>query len=173
MGQLLTGHEGINAIRTPEAMALQQQKEIRADQYGLRTTLMVDNKPIKFEIILEGRIALEDPSKSDQLCGIATLTRSDMASSKLLANADRWADASVFSRDVIDLAMMSPSKELLKTAITKAQIAYGNAINCDLNKAIEKLTTQDNWLDRYIAAMGIDLPKALIWKNLQRLKQSV
>jgi hypothetical protein len=50
--QLLTGPEGINAIRTPEAMALQQQKEIRADQYGLRTTLMVDNKPIKFEIIL-------------------------------------------------------------------------------------------------------------------------
>ncbi len=171
--QLLTGPEGINAIRRPEAMILKQQKEIRADQYGLRTTLLLDDHPIKFEIILEGRIALEDPSKSDQLCGIATLTRLDMATSKLLANSDRWADASVFSRDVIDLAMMSPSKELLKTAITKAQIAYGNAINRDLNKAIDKLTTQDNWLDRCIAAMGIDLPKALIWKNLQRLKQSV
>ena len=171
--QLLTGPEGINAIRRPEAMTLKQQKEIRADQYGLRTTLLLDNHPIKFEIILEGRITLEDPRKSDQLCGIVTLTRLDMATSKLLANSDRWADASVFSRDVIDLAMMSPSKELLKTAITKAQIAYGNAIDRDLNKAIEKLTTQDNWLDRCIVAMGIDMPKALIWKNLQRLKQSV
>ena len=171
--QLLTGPEGINAIRTPEAMALQQQKEIRADQYGLRTTLMVENKPIKFEIILEGRIALEDPGKSDQLCGIATLTRLDMVSSKLLANADRWADASVFSRDVIDLAMMSPSSELLTTAISKAQIAYGNAITRDLNKAIDKLTTQNDWLDRCILAMGIDTPKVLIWKNLQLLKQSI
>jgi len=110
---------------------------------------------------------------SDQLCGIATLTRLDMASSKLLANADRWADASVFSRDVIDLAMMSPSSELLITAISKAELAYGNAITRDLNKAIEKLTTQNDWLDRCILAMGIDTPKVLIWKNLQRLKQSV
>jgi hypothetical protein len=29
-----------------------------------------------------------------------------MVTSKLLANADQWADASFFSRDVIDLAMM-------------------------------------------------------------------
>jgi hypothetical protein len=96
-----------------------------------------------------------------------------MASSKLLANADRWADASVFSRDVIDLAMMSPSSELLITAISKAQIAYGNAITSDLNKAIDKLTTQNDWLDRCILAMGVDTPKVLIWRNLQRLKESV
>lgn len=171
--QLLTGPEGINAIRKSEAIALNQQKVIRADQYGLRTTLLVDNHPIKFEIILEGRIALEDPGKSDQICGIATLTRLDMASSKLLANADRWADASVFSRDVIDLAMMSPSSELLNAAISKAQIAYGNAIERDLSKAIEKLTTQNNWLDRCILAMDIETPKALIWKNLQRLQQRI
>jgi hypothetical protein len=171
--QLLTGPEGINAIRKSEATDLKQQKEIRADQHGLRTTLLVDNNPIKFEIILEGRISLEMPGKSDQICGISTLTRLDMATSKLLANADRWADASVFNRDVIDLAMMSPSSELLTTAISKAQIVYGNAITRDLNKAIDKLTTQNDWLDRCILAMGIDTPKVLIWKNLQRLKQSV
>jgi len=32
-----------------------------------------------------------------------------MATSKLLANSDRWADEGVFNRDVIDLAMMQPS----------------------------------------------------------------
>ena len=169
--QLLTGPEGINAIRKSEAIALKQQKEIRADQYGLRTTLLVDNHPIKFEVILEGRITLEMPGKSDQLCGISTLTRLDMATSKLLANADRWADASVFNRDVIDLAMMSPSIELLNVAITKSQLAYGNAIVRDLNRAIDKLTTRDDWFDRCILAMDIETPKALIWKNLQRLTQ--
>ena len=169
--QLLTGPEGINAIRKSEAIALNQQKEIRADQYGLRTTLLVDNHPIKFEVILEGRITLEMPGKSDQICGISTLTRLDMATSKLLANADRWADASVFNRDVIDLAMMSPSIELLNVAITKSQLAYGNAIVRDLNRAIDKLTTRDDWFDRCILAMDIETPKALIWKNLQRLTQ--
>ena len=94
-----------------------------------------------------------------------------MATRKLLANADRWADASVFSRDAIDLAMMSPSMELLNTAISKAQLAYGNAIVRDLNKAIEKLSTRDDWFDRCILAMDIETPKALIWKNLQRLTQ--
>ena len=171
--QLLTGPEGINAIRKSEAIALNQQKEIRADQYGLRTTLLVDNHPIKFEVILEGRITLEMPGKSDQLCGISTLTRLDMATSKLLANADRWADASVFNRDVIDLAMMSPSIELLNVAITKSQLAYGNAIVRDLNRAIDKLTTRDDWFDRCILAMDIETPKALIWKNLQHLQQHI
>ena len=171
--QLLTGPEGINAIRKSDAIALKQQKEIRADQYGLRTTLLVDNHSIKFEIILEGRISLEVPGKSDLLCGISTLNRLDMATSKLLANADRWADASVFSRDVIDLAMMSPPIELLNAAISKAELAYGNAIVRDLDKAIEKLTTRNDWLDRCILAMDIETPKALIWKNLQRLQQRI
>jgi len=171
--QLLTGPEGINAIRKSEAIALKQQKEIRADQYGMRTTLLVDNHPIKFEIILEGRISLEMPGKSDQLCGISTLTHLDMAASKLLANADRWADASVFNRDVIDLAMMSPSIELLNVAISKSQLAYGNAIVRDLNRAIDKLTTRNDWFDRCILAMDIETPKALIWKNLQRLQQHI
>ena len=168
--QLLTGPEGINAIRKPEATALKQQKEIRADQYGLRTTLLVDNHPIKFEIILEGRVTLETPNRSQQTCGITTLTDLDMATSKLLANSDRWADASVFSRDLIDLAMMSPTKELLNNAISKAQLAYGNAIVRDLNKAIEKLSARNDWLDRCILAMDIETPKALIWKNLQHLQ---
>ena len=171
--QLLTGPEGINTIRKSEAIALKQQKEIRADQYGLRTTLLVDNHPIKFEIILEGRISLEVPGKSDLLCGISTLNRLDMATSKLLANADRWADASVFSRDVIDLAMMSPPIKLLNAAISKAELAYGHAIVRDLDKAIEKLTTRNDWLDRCILAMAIETPKALIWKNLQRLQQHI
>jgi hypothetical protein len=102
---------------------------------------------------------------------ITTLTDLDMSTSKLLANSDRWADASVFSRDLIDLAMMSPTKELLNTAISKAQIAYGNAILRDLSKAIEKLSARNDWLNRCILAMDIETPRVLIWKNLQHLQQ--
>ena len=167
--QLLTSPDGINAICHLGAAPLLQKKEVRADQYGLRVTLIVDNYPIKFEIILEGRIRLDIPDKKDQLCGITTLSPLDMAASKLLANSDRWADASVFSRDVIDLAMMVPSAKLLKNAIEKAQMAYGDSIVRDLNKAIDNLKTRTDWLDRCMLAMEIDTPKALIWKNLQRL----
>ena len=60
---------------------------------------------IKFEIVLEARIELATPAAADTLCGVATLTPRDMVTSKLLANADRWADESVFSRDLIDRAV--------------------------------------------------------------------
>lgn len=42
------------------------------------------DRPIKVEIILEGRIALDAPGAKDEVCGVASLTPSDMASSKLL-----------------------------------------------------------------------------------------
>ena len=36
-----------------------------------------------------------------------------MTASKLLANSDRWADDGVFSRDLIDLAMLQPEVALV------------------------------------------------------------
>ena len=42
----------------------------------------------------------------DPRTGVATLSRTDMFAEKLLANADRWNEKSVASRDIIDLAMM-------------------------------------------------------------------
>jgi hypothetical protein len=38
-----------------------QTSDIRSDQYGIRTKVFVEGKPIKFEIVLEGRIALANP----------------------------------------------------------------------------------------------------------------
>ena len=42
-----------------------------------------------------------------------------MAASKLLANSDCWADDSVHSRDVIDLAMIKMPKRQLEKAVIK------------------------------------------------------
>ena len=142
---LLTGTGGIAAIVRPGIPTLAQTREMRADQYGIRTMLQVADQPIKFEIILEGRIELAPPRADDEICGIATLTPLDMAASKLLANSDRWNDDGVFNRDVIDLAMMKPSLALLRSAVAKAETAYGQAIRIDLGKAIDRMQDRNDW----------------------------
>jgi len=169
--QLLTGLGGIAAIVSQDAEPLIQQREIRADQYGIRTVLTVADQPIKFEIILEGRIELSASGVGDKVCGVAVLTPLDMATSKLLANSDRWADDGVFNRDVIDLAMMSPSLVLLRQAVVKAETAYGQAIRQDLGKVILRLQERHDWLERCMKAMEMNLPKALVWQKLRSLRR--
>lgn len=107
--QLLTGNQGLGALAR-QGSEIQQSAELRADQYGIRSSVRVGDIEIKFEIVLEARIELELPGAEDRIGDIATLTPLDMATSKLLANSDRWADDSVFSRDIIDLAMMNPGR---------------------------------------------------------------
>ena len=169
----MRGADGIAAILLPTAHAITQTREIRADQYGIRTTLAVAGQPIKFEIVLEGRVSLEPPRAADTVCGVATLTPLDMATSKLLANSDRWADDGTFSRDLIDLAMMQPRLPLLRAAIAKAEAAYGAAICLDLHRAIERIQARHGWLERCIAALAITLPKALIWQRVRALRRAL
>ena len=171
--ELLTGTAGINAILLPGQPPLAQLRDIRADQYGIRTMLSVDGQPIKFEIVLEGRIELDAPTAKDVVCGISTLTVLDMVVSKLLANSDRWSDDGVFSRDLIDLAMMQPGLPLLRQAIIKAEAAYGHAVRTDLGKAIHLLKQRQDWLERCMQAMAITLPKALIWQRVRNLQKSL
>jgi Nucleotidyl transferase AbiEii toxin, Type IV TA system len=166
--QLLTGPLGVLAIAKPGAK-LVAAREVRADQYGLRTALLNDGTPIKFVIVLEGRITLDAAGTLDQICGVACLTAKDMLCSKLLVNSDRWADDSVFSRDLIDLAMAQPSKPLLRRAADKARLAYGDAIDRDLLKAITTLQTREGRLARCLAALQIHLPAALVWQRISSL----
>lgn len=146
-------------------------RDVRTDQYGIRSTLTVVGQDIKFEIVREGRVELDTPELEDAICGIATLSPLDMAASKLLANADRWYDDGAFSRDLIDLAMMHPGKELLECAVSKAQGAYGNAILQDLAKAVDRVENRSGWLERCMEAMAMDMPKAVLWKHIRRLKK--
>ncbi len=69
--QLLTGAGGIAAVIREDAEPLKQLREMRADQYGIRTILQVNEMPIKLEIVLEGRIELAPPDPTKLLCGIA------------------------------------------------------------------------------------------------------
>ena len=74
-----------------EGAGLETTRAVRADQYGIRTLLRTEGIDIKFEIVNEGRVVLEPPTADDRICGVATLTPLDMATTKLLANSDRWA----------------------------------------------------------------------------------
>lgn len=169
---LVTGPDGLNAIVRPNALPLILSRDIRADQYGIRTQLQIDGHTIKFEIVREARIALDPPGPKDVICGIATLTPLDLSASKLLANSDRYADDGVFSRDVIDLAMMNLPLPMLRKALTKAEQAYGLAVTRDLGKAIDRLQNRSGWLERCMQAMAIETePKALLWQRIRRLRQ--
>jgi len=171
--QMVTGAQGLNALLRPGAEPLTVGRELRADQYGLRTLVQMDGQAIKFEIVREARIALEAPGNSDAICGIATLTRLDLAASMLLANSDRHADDSVFSRDVIDLAMMNLRLPLLQVALAKAELAYGDSVARDLAKAIDRLQERAGWLEHCMQAMAMTLPKAVVWQKVRALRRLV
>lgn len=171
--QLLTSTDGVNAIARRGVLPFEQIREVRADQYGIRTMLAVAGKPVKFEIVLEGRILLTEPGTEDTVCGITTLAPLDMVTSKLLANSDRWADDGVFNRDLIDLAMMSPSLQLLNRAVSKAEGAYGKAVLNDLAAAIQRAQLREGWLERCMEAMSMSMPKALLWKRIRALQKII
>lgn len=160
--------EGFNALTRRPITVL---RPVVADQYGIRTLLDVDGEPIKFEIVSEGRISLEAPGPGDSTCGVATLTDLDMATSKLLANSDRWADRAVFNRDVIDLAMMEPGPDLLSRATAKAESAYRSAIVDDLRMAIDYLRDNPHHLDECMRELQMhDTPKAVLWDRIKKLR---
>jgi len=165
--QFMKSPSGIVSILRESSEKLELTRPVRADQYGIRTMLLVDNHPIKFEIVLEGRIQLDSPDSQDEICGIATLTPLDMVTSKLLANSDRWPDDAVFGRDLIDLAMMEPNQKLMQAAMVKAENAYGHSIRKDLNKAIDRMQTEDGWMERCMQALSIEIPKALLWQRVR------
>ena len=169
--QRLTGDEGFSGLLRPDGERFRLAREIRADQYGIRTALLLDESLIKFEIVLEARIQIEAATGKDKVCGISTLTLLDMATSKLLANADSWSDDGVFSRDVIDLAMMSPTLPLLRKAVQKAQGAYGPAVTRDLERAIDRLQHRQDWLEHCMQVMGMALPKAVLWSKIRALRR--
>ena len=169
--EIVTGSGGIANIFKEESTQTICFGDVRTDQYGIRTSILVAGQPIKFEIVLEGRIELELPSRLDVICGVSTLTKLDMATSKLLANSDRWGDDSVFNRDVIDLAMIPISLPTLRRAIAKAETAYGKSILRDLNLAIERLESRQNWLEHCIDVLSIHAAKAVLWAKIRTLKK--
>jgi hypothetical protein len=163
----LVNKGGIDAaLQTPVPVL----RDPRIDQYGIRCAFAVDDQPVKFEIVFEGRIALADPLQEDKVCGVWTLRLEDMVATKLMANSDRWADSAVMSRDLVDLAMLGDHAGGLPDAgIAKALHAYGDSIVTDLDKARQSLLGREGRLEHCMRAMGIHLPAQLLRLRVERL----
>jgi len=75
------------------------------------------------------------------------------------------------ARDVIDLAMMRPDIRLLRSAIAKAEGAYGEAVRRDLSMAIDALTGDPARVAACVAAMRMsDTPPAVLVQRLRELR---
>lgn len=170
---LLAPAQDLAPIQRPDTPPIALARPFRADQYGIRTTLLVEDVGIKFEIVLEARFVLDRPGRGDVICGVATLTTTDMATSKLLANADRWADDSALSRDAIDLAMMALPPRALRPAIAKATTAYGPSVVSDMQRALTRLIERPEHLARCLTAMSMRLAPAQMVQALRRLQRSL
>ena len=166
----LIREQGVQALMRITDAGQFQAADVRSDQYGIRTKVFLEGQPIKFEIVLEGRIGLAKPGKKDSILGVASLTKLDMAVSKLLANSDRGLDMGMHCRDVIDLAMLNLSKSEFAEATTKSEAAYGEAILKDLAKVIDMLGEPNGLLERCMEAMDVSVPRALLWQNISKVK---
>lgn len=145
-------HRGLGALLQQPVTHL---REVRADFYGIRTFLEIDDVPVKVEIVSEGRISIQ--GEQHLVFGVPTLSREDMYAEKLLANTDRGSDKSVYSRDIIDLAMMIAHWGAIpEPAWAKVRDAYGKSADTAYNAAIA-LISDRNYLTSCLAKMHMDL----------------
>jgi hypothetical protein len=171
--QTLSGAQGLAALLRP-GMRVELAREVRADQYGIRTQVRSGSALVKFEIVLEARIELAAPGPHDQVCGVPTLSALDLAAEKLLANTDRWPDDSVFSRDLIDLAMQGPSLPMLRAACAKAEGAYGASIRGALADAVHALRSRPHRLEQCMKALSMrGASKAQLWQRIRRIERAL
>jgi hypothetical protein len=148
---LCSSTEGYRALRNTITSAslgsilaqpVELARDVRADRYGIRTFVRIEGAPIKLEIVNEGRIDIT--GNMDPVFGVPTLSRLDMYAQKLLANADRYGDLSVISRDAIDLAMLIDHWGTIpEAAWAKARKAYGQSIDTAYRKAVELVSNPD------------------------------
>lgn len=135
-------------------------REIRTDMYGIRTFLLIEGQPLKFEIISEGRIALN--GVATEPFPVQLLDRSSCFAEKLLANTDRGRDESTRSRDIIDLAFMSASwsGEELLAGMARAVAAYGDAVQRELTAALTRFEDR-KYRKQCTTELAVSNPSAL------------
>ena len=150
---------GYDALFRPDARRdLHLPREMRIDQYGIRFAAEVDGSPVRVELIREARIDL-DPRARPDWSPVDCLSISDCYAEKLLANSDRWADAQVLSRDVIDLgALRRRTGPVPDEAWRKVEQAYKSAAREDLSKAATAFLGDASHQRRCAEGLHLDNP---------------
>lgn len=131
-------------------------REIRADQYGLRFPVVVNETSIRVEMIREARITL-GPAEQALWTPVPLLSVTDAFAEKLLANSDRWADRDELSRDLVDLAVLrlahGPIPEAAWAAVEQA---YRSAPAQDLRKAAERFLAEPDYQHRCFTGLDVE-----------------
>lgn len=169
----MTSENEFASILKP-GMYIEQVRPVRPNQFGVATMLRVDGMPIKFEVLLEFRGGLSFASSSTQICGVHTLNPVDMLATKLTANADRWRRDEAFNRDLIDMAMMQPTSEVMAQAMSKIRqtTIYRDICEPNLGKAITRMQERDGWLATCLEQLHVTVPQAAVLQFIKNLELS-
>ena len=137
------------------ARPLTLAREVRADQYGIRTVLRIGDELIKFEIVNEARIDLSGETVPS--LHAPSLDRVCCFAEKILANDDRWNDESVLSRDIIDLAFMIQAWGVkpFREGLRKAHLAYGDHIADSIRSAAVKLRGKKSYQKKCVDGLRV------------------
>lgn len=148
------------------------EREVRTERDAIRTYIQEDEKaaPIKFEIIVEGRIALD--GAMDAALGVPILSPTCAVAEKLLANADRGRAKEHRSRDVVDLAFVSLALDEA-TFLAARQLAlapYGQSVDRELGEVLKMLELDAKYRALCLSDLLVEDTKAFR-KGLQRLHE--
>jgi hypothetical protein len=136
-------------------------REVRADQYGIRTFLVSKAVKLKFEIIREAHIELE--AEKIAALPVACLARKHCFAEKFLANADRGMDGSTLSRDIVDLAYMIEgwSRVDAEAGLAIAEAAYGDSVRRSLAAVTRKMREDKAYRNRCVEGLGLTDSKVM------------
>jgi hypothetical protein len=134
----------------------------RINKYNIRFPIRIKTEQkefnLKLEIVAEYSLELDPPDKLNQ---IPCLNLNDRVAAKLLANADRWCDRNKFSRDLIDLAIISSQHDILpQPAINKAEQVY--PVIESLTEAIKQFQALPNYRQKCYEKLQISRPDLII-----------
>ena len=162
------GYRALRASVTEQSLGIVAKRgvklarEVIADRYGIRTFIEMHGERLKFEIVLEARIELA--GGTERGLPVPALNKTSCFAEKFLANADRWLDASVLGRDVIDLAFMAAhwGDEPLRAGFHIATEAYGKVVAGAARRAATKMIEQAAWRKRCVSGLEISDTRTLL-----------
>jgi Nucleotidyl transferase AbiEii toxin, Type IV TA system len=165
--------QGYPALFTAEGLQLLQfPREMRIDQYGIRFNGILGPTALRIELIREARIELGPPERP-AWSPVDCLSVADCYAEKLLANADRWADRQILSRDLMDLAALRVHHgPVPASAWTKVEAAYKSAAAADLRKALDLVDGNPPYRQRCLQSLTISNP-AKILEGLELLRRDL
>lgn len=151
-------HSYAGLFENPGEAGISFPRELRVDQYGIRFPLICGEQQMKVALFREARITL-DPGVRPEWSPVECLSLTDCFAETLLALSDRWADRQIFSRDLIDLAVLRARVGPIPLeAWSKAEAAYKTAPRLDLEKALAALEEDSEYRERSFAGLRIEDP---------------